>query len=409
MPKEVRPRVNSLSRPQNKFTTMLAAWSPRLYLAAFVVMVVKSMLYSSQFTGEVFQARELTSYLNVPIVALLLVALVSRFIDRKLSVIDGVVLLGCLAVSYASRSVLPTVVALFITAYDRDAVDIRRLALVYAWIAFGFIVLNVFLTLSGLVPDAVLQATSVREPRYGLGFTHPNTLSNVILTALVALYVYRPDVSRLAFGFLIAVALYVTVSIADSRTAACLLVLFAVLALAQPFIFKYWRILRIVALVGVALVVILSFALPIAIGPEEARRNMLNIILSYRIYLWGAYLRLAPFSLFGSTLAGVDFYSVNVGLANDVLIDNAFVYTYVVYGVLYLAGMLAITFLFIGKRRTDSIACVVAIALLVFIVGGFVENYTYNIAYNIYLPYVYACSTGAVLDRIRARRALRAA
>jgi hypothetical protein len=409
MPKEVRPRVNSLSRPQNKFTTMLAAWSPRLYLAAFVVMVVKSMLYSSQFTGEVFQARELTSYLNVPIVALLFVVLVSRFIDRKLSVIDGVVLLGCLAVSYASRSVLPTVVALFITAYDRDAVDIRRLALVYAWIAFGFIVLNVFLTLSSLVPDAVLQATSVREARYGLGFTHPNTLSNVILTALVALYVYQPDTSRLALGFLIAAALYVTVSIADSRTSACLLVVFALVVFAQPFIFKYWRAFRILALAGVAAVVILSFALPIVISPEEAHGSMLNVILSYRIYLWGAYLRLAPFSLFGSTLAGVDFYALNVGLASGMLIDNAFVYTYVVYGVLYLAGMLAITFLFIGTCPDDTTSRVVAVVLLVFIVGGFVENYTYNIAYNIYLPYLYACSTGAVLARIRARRALRAA
>jgi hypothetical protein len=126
------------------------------------------------------------------------------------------------------------------------------------------------------------------------------------------------------------------------------------------------------------------------LGAEQARTNALNIILSQRIYLSAAYLQLAPFSLFGTTLSGVDFLVVNQGLSDTILIDNAYVYTYIIYGALYLLWFLFVSIFYFWKAPTDETSRFISFILLLFVVGGFVENYTFNIAYNIYLPFIYA-------------------
>jgi phosphate/sulfate permease len=138
------------------------------------------------------------------------------------------------------------------------------------------------------------------------------------------------------------------------------------------------------------LVVLLSFLVPVCLGVEQSRDNLLNSILSQRIYLWAAYLQIAPFSFFGTTLSGVDFFTVNQGLSDALLVDNAFVYTYIVYGLFYFLCFLFITLLYFWKGPTDSVSRTVSFVLLLFVVAGFVENYTYNIAFNIYLPFIYA-------------------
>ena len=251
--------------------------------------------------------------------------------------------------------------------------------------AVSIIILSVITIIAyklGYLPETIVYRISngsVSAYRSNLGFYNPNTPLVYFATALSAiLYLRKDNTTRKRIGIIlislaIAVLLYFRT---DSRT-GIITVLIILTAYALIPVFKKTAIHKIIKyywplLTAISIILVLSFG--------TTQNNMINTLLTNRLYLWkNNYLNNMP-TLFGQTITSS--------------LDNAYL------ELLYCGGIIsAIIYSYItiksSKELTKDNGAIMVI--LAFAIMGITEmniNYSMNIAIVLHMYYLISSNRG---------------
>ena len=252
---------------------------------------------------------------------------------------------------------------LFSFVFAARGIPYRRIAKVYLG-CFVLSMLGAFLlTKYGLLED-VIVFRSDELPRHSFGLVHPNSFGLwTMMIVLCVLQAYANSLNWSHYGVLLAFEL-LSFHFTNSRAsllATLMLLIGTPIAnwctkrLSNTKIFSYLAILLLLVLV------IFWFSISLSSNPESPLYSRINQWTSGRINLSRRGLTDFPFSFFG--------HNVQIGY----VVDNLYVYTEIIYGLLGLALFLGITIW--SLYRSGQFGCLaILVASVVLILYNTQEN-----------------------------------
>ncbi len=354
------------------------------YYLAFAIYYVQFVLERTTFTDFLFMPIDVFTGVTQIVVLLLLF---SKFVMQRASFrcwlfATLVVLVGFLSWRQSGEGWLFWA-SLFIVC--ANGVRLRPLAKISLALSLLILALTTLFACCGVIENRVSLRAGVT--RYALGFTHPNHLGLVLLNVCVAFSVLRFGKNPAPDLILIAVAAIMNLAICDSRSAALLSLLQAVLLLIFYFAKNEGprKALRY-GFVAVAFAVLaLSFYFMVAYNPSNPVEFALNSVLTGRLRLANGYYEMQPLTLLGSDFTAFSPIYWENGKAYTFVVDNAWCHLVLRYGLiptlLFLAGYALLFLKLVRQRRWDA----VLFGLLLMSVYGFSETLGIRFECNYFL------------------------
>lgn len=279
-----------------------------------------------------------------------------------------------------------TLVFFVIALRDINDIEIVK-SILYAQV-IGVIIV-VILALSGTIPNEVSFRASTSAIRYAMGFTHPNLFAAKILQiCLLYVYLRYHDLKKLDY-VLLAIGMIITKIVTDSRTVSFLIMCLIVLLFItihireRPWLLKagYRKILilkQIPLVVRGMIISVVIFSIYAAIYYNYSDwLKYLNRLWSTRIQLMNAYYSAYKISLFGEHIV----ISNNPDVSYQYTVDNAYIYTIIRYGFVYLV-LLIIGYMKLTKYASKQNNNALLVIILIYTVYGLLETYFCRVSYN---------------------------
>lgn len=269
-----------------------------------------------------------------------------------------------------------------------QGVRIRPLAAIAAITSAVILVFAVLGSITGAIPTIYGGRDGVLGVRSSMGFSHPNYFGKAILKLCMAWMVLRYPKVTIYDALLFALGFFVTLEVADSRTAATgILLMFVVLVVVKLALCKLRK--RAVLCCFLTLLVFaacVSYYFMVFYDSSNVLHRLLNDLLSGRLYYAHHY-----FEAYSPSMMGTDFskapvvYAASGSVTSNFVVDNAFCRIVIRYG--YLSSALFLVGLFLVFRKAlkedDLGVCVVGLTICVLL--GFSERYMLDVGFNYFL------------------------
>ena len=356
-----------------------------LYYVAFAIYFVKCALARTCFAEFFFISVDVfDSFAQLTALLLLFMKFVMQRAPFRCWVLSAfVVLVGFVSWRQSGEAWLFWV-ALFVVC--ANGTRLLPLAKITFALSLATLVVTVMSAQLGIIENWVFRRGTVL--RYALGFDHPNAFGCYVLSACVAFSAMRFGKNPAPDLVLIGIAFVLSLTVANSRATALLMIFQAVVLAVFYFVrndFMRSHFRR--CFVGVVLLAIgASFYFMVAYTPLNAFHATLNSMLSGRLYLAHGYYGMQPLTLMGTTFEGFApiYWSSRTGEAAFVL-DNAWCHLVLRFGIipaaLLLLGYLALFFKSIEQREWDALL----FGLLIMAVYGFSETVGIRVECNFFL------------------------
>ena len=354
------------------------------YLAAFAFyglsMILPSTALVNSWPAGVSSAKLILQAISI--VLLLICIARGRFRPKRLV---PALLILCVVVSAAFIGGSFGLVWLVLFILAARGVSLRQLALTNSIVNASVVVVLTFLAAAGAIDNIILFRDE--SLRYAMGFLQPNSFGRSLASISIGLFVCRFGGFKFTDYVLQAALCASCFLISGSRTSAAtiaLVILFMVLtrnrnAIAQHMSHAY----RFASALFIVLVV-LSLYLAFAYDPTNPVMEWLNSLLTDRIYYMNYYVSTYPPTLFGQDLERA--LTVGIfGLANQLILDNSWIYCLEVFGVIPTVILVFLTFCLMRNASLYQGLTPFPYLLILSTVFSFSEATAFNPFYSYYL------------------------
>lgn len=371
------------------------------FYVLFVLFAVTQYLtrinFDEAFLSAVNSAMDVVR--AIILIMLLAFALIRRIKNIDMLVRDSALLIiAALTWIVGGSSHLFWIVAFILAAGKIRISEVAKLVFVTT---LAIIILTIALWQLGIVGEPILPNADYRT-RSTFGFGHPNALGLMLFLVFFSYSVRHFGRLPLMESALCLVSLFVIIYYADSRTYALVTALWLMLLWMYHLFVSgknYSKFLPVVLLVAFVGLCVVSMFLMANYDSGSSLQSSLNSLLSGRLRLMHAYYLESPLSLFGFDYEGSP-PQYSGGVPYSFLVDNAYGYVYLRFGIsgalLVLFGMLC----FIRRSFEEHYTGVLLYGLLFFTLIAFVEGSVYQMACNFFLLAFSALSTGQPLADI---------
>lgn len=272
---------------------------------------------------------------------------------------------------------------LFILA--AHGVSLRQVASVNAIVNAIVVVALAILTMTGIIDSIVFYRDG--SLRYAMGFLQPNSFGRSLAEISIGMFVCR--FGRFKFtDYALQIALGASCYlISGSRTSAVViaLVLFFMVFTEgrKSGVQPTFRAFRVAAVTFFSLVT-LSLYLAFAYNPNNPVMEWLNSILTDRIFYMNYYVSTYPPMPFGQDLEGA--LTVGIfGLVNQLILDNSWIYSLEMFGIIPTILLVLVTFLLIRDASLYKRSTPFPYLLILSAVTAFTEATAFNPFHSYYL------------------------
>lgn len=380
-----------------------AAWleshAQDAYYGAFFILLMRQLIKSTTWIDtDAFIWLKALVPLLVPFVLILLIwKLFTQQYTFKYIIVDFLLIGVASGIAICSSTRNFIWIVLFLIAYQN--IDIHHLAKILFMTVLATILLSLLASLLGIIPNYALAAIGEREVRYSLGTAHPNSFGALCLISCIALGTWTQYRWRIRIILYTLVAVLPVYFVANSRTAAAIMLFFAFCVALLPIIKSHQSSFYIFVFCFALLVVIGSIILAAVYNPSNPVMAQVDQILSGRISLANRYLYMQSLTPLGSSFENAP--SVAHNLRGDditLLVDNAYVNILLVYG--WISLTLYVSALILAARKFAFLKqwnlCIFAFFFMAIV--GIFETYPMLFQLNPYLL-IFAPLIDATKDR----------
>ena len=253
----------------------------------------------------------------------------------------------------------------------------------FVWVEFIFMtlffIIVMYLCLSGEISDYIIYRGDVA--RHSFGFQHPNGFGGYIV-AMCCSYIFLRYKTLRAWDLLVpSISAYLVYYFADSRTAYISLILFVLgLILIKVFKDKDPKFIRVLIPFTPIVCCLAIYILVLNYGKYDFI-NTINTILSRRVSYGYQF-----YSAYGVHLLGG---SISAVQKQGGILDSAYLYIMIRYGLLVLAGFLATGYFSLRYLLTDQsyLMPVMVLIMVIYFIYGVTETTMFQFWFNPYLMY----------------------
>ncbi|WP_302579574.1 hypothetical protein [Clostridium saudiense] len=227
--------------------------------------------------------------------------------------------------------------------------------------------------------------------KQGLGFSHPNFLTALVMIILIEWFYIRYHKLKLFDYIGIAICIVIIWNIAASRTSVLtflVIYLMVIITKAFPNIFEI-NILKLIISILPIIGVVISFTMVYLYGKGVPFALSINTVVTGRLKLAYNLLNKYGISLFGQFINVYGTRSVNYTSDSLFNVDMSYVLIPIRYGVCILA-LLIIGYYFLSKFAINKKNNMFVLAIIYFVVLGLAESYFYRIQYNFTMVFLLA-------------------
>lgn len=355
----------NIDRRGIKINTILVILPIVLFYFTMLLFVNTTMV---SFLG--LKTDEWYSSINKVIYILLILKIIckSRFTRINVIAIIGVLLIIFLSFLLSNNRYFVYAI-LFIIAMD--GVKEKRVIKAVLITLGTTIVLIVYLSSKGIIPNIIQNKYLFDFDVQTLGFTTPNICAGIFLEFWLCWLYVRYKYFKVFDLIPFFIVWYVIDKVTYSRTSLYLLVASGILVVLAKILENIDRITLLSRILYIYLSVpmIISFVTLYLCKVNDKNMDSVNTLLSGRLSLISSYVAQYGLSLFGN--------SVEVEIA----FDNAYIRCAVCYGLLVLI-IFILGMIILGKKAMDEKNYALQIILLIYATQGIFESFTLFLQYN---------------------------
>jgi len=353
-----------------------------IYRIAFLLYTFSYIVFSTSNINQILNIQFIVSLFNFLILICLMLVIMSRSKPIALWIVTLVLIIIGVVVYLGSSDSTFLFLILFSLAYDSK---IDNYLILKSDFKIRIIAISLIIVLSVLnvIPNnGSLRLLSGGFVRSSLGFTHPNVLGAVILSAIAEwIYIRKSKITKYEL-ILLFMILYLVNVVANPRSAIVsgVILVFMTLIIRIPFNLWLTKVikLKIVSFsYFVGFVTSLFFALNFVAGNGLGIWDRINKLLSGRLGIAQFYLNNTSSSLFPQRLPTYELTGLTV-------LDNTYIYLYLHLGIIALVVFLIFTIVKGNKliKSNDLFGIIIFISLSVF---GLMESTAFYPAINFIL------------------------
>ncbi len=229
------------------------------------------------------------------------------------------------------------------------------------------------------------------EIRHSLGFSHPNNLGAVLFCIAGDYFYFHYKKNKLTSYFFYIFLVAFCWFIPRSRTCALLISFMTIVGLfVGLFKRKHKKIEKLILYISTSLFFVfpfISYYFPMQYGSGKTWISQIDTLLSHRIYLSHIALEKYQMHLFGNIIQTQKYINaINVATEDRNLIDNAYVYIGLNFGIialLFLLGIMLFIYIYALRKEKQQI-CYCILFVLIYAIT---EQRAFNIGVNIFVIY----------------------
>lgn len=297
---------------------------------------------------------------------------------RRLIVLFCVTLIAALS-SFVTDDL--TLLWLSVFVFASKGIEFKSVAKASLVLNAALIMIALLLCCTGVTQNLVFMRDGVQ--RSGMGFLHPNTFGLRVLQICIALFVLRYRRFRSVDYLVVIACAAITWVTCNSRLSVVMMLALAFLVMPMVNLVQTVRPHTVIAICALILLLCLAFSTYFMLfyEPSNGVHQLLNDVLSGRLYLMHYYYSTYPPLLFGQNMTEATTNMLTY-YVDELILDNAYVRMIEVHGVL-LTFIFAIFWLLAYRRAwIDNRVNVELITLTLYAIIGVVETAMISVASN---------------------------
>ena len=269
------------------------------------------------------------------------------------------------------------------------------------------LIVAIMLLRTGITTDTLFYRNGVE--RHSYGFTTPNSLARTVLICYISYLCYVYPKFRIIHYVILVLIIGFIWTVTNSRTMVALSILTLLIMLLSNRIINKNRARIFTTIFEVIFIIVCTYSILAMIfyTPSNAIINVIDELLTGRMYLNHYYYSLHPNSLIGIGYYGVSFVNSHVAYQDSLIVDNSYCCLVIKYGWIVAITFIVLSLFVFRKARNEEYIGPAILFFAIFAIAGYSESFMISLSTNITLllfsPLLYSESYNS-FDSISSKR-----